>query len=171
MSRARCQWHLETAVNQQALVELSACYAYHALWAHFARDDVAMPNVAAFFKKSSDEEREHAHKFMEYQISRGGRVALNTIPQPDLAIPSDSSDVLCAFEMALQLEKEVDKHIRILHAEAVDDPHLAGFLESEFLGEQVQAIQMLAQCVAQLTRISGDGAGLLEWDRALKLYL
>ena len=57
MSRARCIWNHEGAVNQQIGTEFAASHAYHALWAHFARDDVAMPKVAAFFKKASDEER------------------------------------------------------------------------------------------------------------------
>ena len=118
MSRARCIWNHEAAVNQQIGTEFAASHAYHALWAHFARDDVAMPKVAA-------------------------------------------------FEIALQLEKDVNECILRLHAAAGDDPAFSDFLESEFVGEQVDAIQELAGYVAQLTRIAGDGAGLLEWDRAL----
>ena len=35
---------------------------------HFTRDDVAYPGFAKYFQKNSDEEREHAQKFMEYQV-------------------------------------------------------------------------------------------------------
>ena len=35
---------------------------------YFSRDDVAFPGFAKYFKKNSDEEREHAQKFMEYQV-------------------------------------------------------------------------------------------------------
>ena len=32
---------------------------------HYERDDVALPGMAKFFRKNSDEEREHAQKFMK----------------------------------------------------------------------------------------------------------
>ena len=46
---------------------------------YFDRDDVALKGFHKFFKESSDEEREHAEKFMKYQNMRGGRVVLQTI--------------------------------------------------------------------------------------------
>ena len=35
---------------------------------YFSRDDVALHGFAKYFKTNSDEEREHAQKFMEYQV-------------------------------------------------------------------------------------------------------
>jgi ferritin len=46
---------------------------------YFDRDDVALPGFSKFFKKSSDEEREHAEKLMKYQNKRGGRIVLQDI--------------------------------------------------------------------------------------------
>ena len=46
---------------------------------YFDRDDVALPGFASFFKKASDEEREHAEKLMKFQNQRGGRVVLQDI--------------------------------------------------------------------------------------------
>ena len=46
---------------------------------YFERDDVALPGFYKFFKKSSDEEREHAEKFMKYQNQRGGRIVFQNI--------------------------------------------------------------------------------------------
>jgi ferritin heavy chain len=46
---------------------------------YFERDDVALPGFAKFFKKSSDEEREHAEKLMNFQNKRGGRIVLQDI--------------------------------------------------------------------------------------------
>ena len=36
---------------------------------YFSRDDVALHGFAKYFKTNSDEEREHAQKFMEYQVA------------------------------------------------------------------------------------------------------
>ena len=46
---------------------------------YFDRDDVALPGFAKYFKDASDEEREHAEKFMKYQNKRGGRIVLQDI--------------------------------------------------------------------------------------------
>lgn len=43
------------------------------------RDDVALDNFASYFRKASEEEREHAEKLMKYQNQRGGRIVLKAI--------------------------------------------------------------------------------------------
>ncbi|KAF3579285.1 hypothetical protein DY000_02035690 [Brassica cretica] len=50
-------------------VEYNLSYVYHAMYAYFDRDNVALKGLAKFFKESSVEEREHAEKLMEYQAS------------------------------------------------------------------------------------------------------
>ncbi len=45
-------------------IEYNVSYVYHALWAYFDRDNVALPGLAAFFKAGSVEEREHAELLM-----------------------------------------------------------------------------------------------------------
>ena len=43
-------------------------YVYHALYAYFSRDNVALPGFAAFFKDGSEEERGHAELLMDFQV-------------------------------------------------------------------------------------------------------
>ncbi|KAL0450977.1 UNVERIFIED_CONTAM: Ferritin-1, chloroplastic [Sesamum latifolium] len=57
----------EAAINEQINVEYCVSYVYHALYAYFDRDNVALKGLAKFFKEGSQEEREHAEKLMEYQ--------------------------------------------------------------------------------------------------------
>ena len=45
----------------------------------FERDDVALPGFHKFFKHASEEEKEHAEKFMKYQNKRGGRIVLQDV--------------------------------------------------------------------------------------------
>jgi len=40
---------------------------------------VALPGLHKFFKKQSDEERDHAEEIMKYQNQRGGRVVLVSV--------------------------------------------------------------------------------------------
>ncbi|KAG9146259.1 hypothetical protein Leryth_007954 [Lithospermum erythrorhizon] len=72
----------ESAINEQINVEYNVSYVYHAMYAYFDRDNVALKGLAKFFKESSDEEREHAQKLMEYQNKRGGKVKLQSILMP-----------------------------------------------------------------------------------------
>ena len=64
----------EALINKQINLELRANYVYLSMAYYFHRDDQALHGFAKFFKKSSDEEREHAEKLMEYQNMRGGTI-------------------------------------------------------------------------------------------------
>ena len=99
-SQIRMNYHeaCEAGVNKQINMELYASYVYmsmvcypHDYLAYFAltasnvqayyfdREDVAFKGMHKFFLKASNEEREHAQKFMDYQNKRGGRIVLQNI--------------------------------------------------------------------------------------------
>ena len=42
-----------------AAQQYGVSYTYHAMWAYFSRDDVALPGLAAWFAACSLEERDH----------------------------------------------------------------------------------------------------------------
>lgn len=159
----------EAAINQQINVEYNVSYAYHAMYAYFDRDNVALKGMAKFFKESSEEEREHAEKFMEYQNKRGGRVKLHPIMVPLSEYDhAEKGDALYAMELALALEKLTNDKLLSLHRVATEnnDPQLADFVETEYLGEQVESIKKIAEYVAQLRRV-GKGHGVWHFDQAL----
>lgn len=159
----------EAALNEQINVEYNVSYVYHALFAYFDRDNVALNGLAKFFKESSDEERDHAEKLMEYQNKRGGRVKLQSIVMPLSEFDhEEKGDALYAMELALSLEKLVNEKLLNLHAVANEhnDPQLADFVESEFLSEQVEAIKKISEYVAQLRRV-GKGHGVWHFDQML----
>ncbi|KAJ3366984.1 Stores iron in a soluble, non-toxic, readily available form [Allomyces javanicus] len=168
MSIARQNYHdaCIEGLNQQINMELKASHIYLSLHAYFSRDNIALPGLAHFFKESSDEEREHAQKMIDYQIARGGKVVLQSIAAPEIEWQSAKN----AMEFTLQLEKEVNKSLLQLHAVADQnsDPHMADFIESEFLGEQVEAIKKISDFLTQLNRVGADGLGLYLWDKDLQ---
>ena len=73
MSAVRQNFHedCEAAINKQINLELYASYCYQSMAMYYDRDDVALPGFSAYFKHNSDEEREHAEKFMKYLNKRG----------------------------------------------------------------------------------------------------
>ncbi|KAG5386207.1 hypothetical protein BRARA_I03852 [Brassica rapa] len=159
----------EAAVNEQINVEYNVSYVYHALYAYFDRDNVALKGLAKFFKDSSVEERDHAEMLMEYQNKRGGRVKLQPMVMPQSEFDhAEKGDALYAMELALSLEKLVNEKLLNVHSVASknDDVQLADFIESEFLNEQVEAIKKISEYVAQLRRL-GKGHGTWHFDQGL----
>ncbi|XWS56772.1 hypothetical protein CRYUN_Cryun09bG0114200 [Craigia yunnanensis] len=169
LARQRFADECEAAINEQINVEYNVSYAYHAMFAYFDRDNVALKGLAKFFKESSLEEREHAEKLMEYQNKRGGKVKLQSILMPLSEFDhSEKGDALYAMELALSLEKLTNEKLLNLHsvAERNHDLQLTDFVESEFLAEQVEAIKKISEYVAQLRRV-GKGHGVWHFDQML----
>ncbi|KAL4574996.1 hypothetical protein LXL04_021836 [Taraxacum kok-saghyz] len=169
LARQKYDDESEASINEQINVEYNVSYVYHALYAYFDRDNVALKGLAKFFKESSEEEREHAEKFMEYQNKRGGKVKLNSIIMPLSEFDhEEKGDALYAMELALSLEKLTNEKLLNLHevANRNNDVQLSDFVDSEFLGEQVEAIKKISEYVAQLRRV-GKGHGVWHFDQML----
>ncbi|KAL3531655.1 hypothetical protein ACH5RR_005176 [Cinchona calisaya] len=170
LARQRYSDECEMAINEQINVEYCVSYAYHSMYAYFDRDNIALKGLAKFFKESSEEEREHAEKLMKYQNVRGGRVKLLPLKEPPSEFEHvEKGDALYAMEIALSLEKLTNEKLLNLHsvADSNNDPQMADFIESEFLGEQVEAIKKIAEYVTQL-RMVGKGHGTWHFDQKLQ---
>ena len=153
----------EAAINKQINMELEASYTYQAMALYFDRHDVALPGFAKFYKKSSEEERDHAEKLMKYQNKRGGRVTYAEVKAPKTEYGSG----LESLEFTLKLEKDVNASLLTLHGVATEhnDAHLADYLESEFLNEQVESISKLGEYITKLKRAGPTGLGEYLFDK------
>jgi len=165
VSQVRQNFHAESeaAINRQINLELYASYVYLSLYGHFERDDVALKGFAKFFKKQSDEEREHAEKLMKYQNMRGGRIVLQDLKKPE---KDEWGTCEQAMQSALNLEKSVNQALLDVHAIAVrhNDVQMTDFLEGEYLKEQVESIKQIADYCAILKRV-GPGVGEYLFDK------
>jgi len=137
----------EDQMNQQIKAELKAGYSYLAMSQYFSRNDVNLPNIAKFFKKSSDEEMGHAQSFIDYQNKRGGTCTFFDLPAFNIPTPFPAQ---CAFEEALKLEEEVYDELLKTHDSDPNDPELQDFIASEYLHEQVESINELKGYIANL---------------------
>ncbi|KAL8176837.1 UNVERIFIED_CONTAM: hypothetical protein K2H54_039242 [Gekko kuhli] len=163
-SQIRQNYHreCEAAVNRMVNMELYASYVYLSMASYFDRDDVALRNVAEFFRSQSREEQEHADKLLRFQSQRGGRVLLQDIKKPERDAWGTTLD---AMEAALQLEKNVNQALLELHRLASDqkDPHFCDFLETHYLDEQVKAMKVLGDYITNLRRLGASQGGLGEY--------
>ncbi|XP_057829788.1 ferritin-2, chloroplastic [Cryptomeria japonica] len=168
-ARQRFDGACEAALNEQINVEYNVSYIYHALFAYFDRDNVALPGFAKYFKDASDEERDHAVKLMQYQNIRGGKVKLQSILMPVMEFDHpEKGDALYAMELALSLEKLNNEKLLRLHSVAAqcNDAQMTDFIEGNFLAKQVEDIKKVSEYVAQLRRI-GKGHGVWHFDKML----
>ena len=157
----------EIIVNEQILVEYWASLQYHLMWSYFDQSSVGLENIALFFKKSSDEEREHAHNFMKYQNLRGGKVIITKLDEVDLNyLETDTNDVIASFKKALDMEQKVYKSLLNVHkvSEEQNDPQFSDFIESEYLDEQVSAINEISKYIAKLERIGENSHGIYHFN-------
>ncbi|XP_074642660.1 soma ferritin-like isoform X2 [Tubulanus polymorphus] len=160
----------EQKINEQIHEELKASDIYLSMAAYFKRFDVSLRGFEQFFKASSDEERGHAKKFMDYQNRRGGIVKSTTQNElPSQVKNGDWFGALEATKQALDLEKVVLEKLKAVHKCGADndDANLQDFIESEFLTEQYESIEELSNMVTKLTRL-GCGVGLHMFDEELK---
>ncbi|XP_058075111.1 ferritin-3, chloroplastic-like [Magnolia sinica] len=169
LARHKFSQDSEASINEQINVEYNVSYVYHAMFAYFDRDNIALKGLAKFFKEASDEEREHAIKLMEYQNKRGGRVKLQSIVMPVTEFDHpEKGDALYAMELALSLEKLTNEKLLNLHtvAERCNDVQMMEFIEGGYLAEQVDSIKKISEYVAQLRRV-GKGHGVWHFDQIL----
>ncbi|KAK3828159.1 MAG: ferritin-like superfamily [Benniella sp.] len=155
----------EEGLNTQINQELQASQTYLALSAWAGNANQSLPGLEKFFRESAEAERKRVQKLIDYQNRRGGKVVLASIQ----AVESDWSSARNAIESTLQLEKDVNKSLLLLHKTAEDnnDYQLCDFIESGYLLEQNQSVKKIADLVNQLNRVSGDGLGLYLWDQNL----
>ena len=146
---------LEAALNAQLGGELYSSHLYLSMSAYCGSAN--MPGAAHWFRMQAAEEREHALKFFDHIVDRGGRVALGAIGIP----PTEFASLLDAFEQALQAERDVSAAIDRLAAMAVAQGDFAAqaFLQW-FVTEQVEE-EKQADEVVQTLRVIGDNAATL----------
>ncbi|XP_013791246.1 soma ferritin-like [Limulus polyphemus] len=155
-----------SAIQRQINEEMHASLVYMNMAAHFGSNSVGRKGFSTFFKHSSDEEREHAQKLIDYINKRSGKVIALDIKMPNKDTWENGME---ALEDALNMEKHVNNKLHHIHHMAdrlCNDPHMMDFIEGEFLTEQVISINELKTYTSQLGAMN-DGMGEYLFDRQL----
>ena len=141
---------LADLINEQIAHELIASNQYLQLATYF--DGQALRKLSGFFYKQSEEEREHALKFVHYMTEVGGDVRILEIP----AANYDVSSAEQAFQMSLDWEKEVTRRIYAMMDQAISDKDYASqaFLQW-YVTEQVEEESSM-ETMLQVVRKAGE---------------
>lgn len=142
---------LEEAVNRQVGREMGASLQYLAIAAHF--DRLSLKQLARFFYRQSDEEREHAMKFLHFVIDAGGAVRLPEIPAPRAEFGTARE---CA-QLSLDWETEVTKQIYdLVDCAQQDKNYIALRFLDWFVTEQLEEVRLMDELLSIIDRAGED---------------
>lgn len=139
------------AFNQQIGNELGASLQYISIASYF--DGETLPQLAGFFYRQSEEEREHAMRFVKFINEVGGKVKIPALPAPDSGFASADD----AVGKALAWEEEVTRQIYDLVEIAKADRSYVGvrFLDW-FVEEQLEEVSTMGSLLAVIRRAGPD---------------
>ncbi len=136
--------------NVQIKSEFSASAQYVAIAVYF--DEMGLGELANFFFRQSEEEREHAMKFIHFMLESEAKPLIPGVP--DLRNTFDSpSD---AVQFALNQERKVTDEINNLVDIAIrEGDHAANNFLQWFVTEQVEEIDTMSTLL-QTIKLAGD---------------
>jgi ferritin len=142
---------LVAAFNQQIGNEMGASMQYVVLASYF--DSETLPELAKFFYRQADEEREHAMRFVKFVVDVGGRVEIPAIPAPKANFKSAEE----AAQLALDWEKQVTQQIYgLLDVAAADGNHIARRFLDWFVDEQLEEMTTMGSLLQVIQRAGKD---------------
>ena len=153
---------MQDAMNEQINKELFSSYLYLSMAAHFESKSLA--GFAHWMRIQEAEEREHAMKFYEFIIERGGQVVLKAIEAP----ATEWSSNLELFREVAAHEAKVTASINALYELALaEKDYPAQVMLQWFINEQVEEEKNAAEIVANLELIEERGTAVLMLDHRL----
>lgn len=149
------------ALSEQITLELESSIVY--LQLAITLEDHDLPGMASWMRLQSDEERDHAAKFIEHVTDRGARPQIGPIGAPE-AVDS----IIGAFEASLAHEEKVSESIRDLYRLATGEGDIDAIpLLHWFIEEQIEEEATVSEILGRLKMIGEDGGGLLRLDAEL----
>lgn len=153
---------MQDAFVDQINEELFSSYLYLSMAAWFESKN--FHGMAKWMQVQAEEEREHAMKFFDQIVERGGRVKLAAIKEPQF----EWKNPLDAFQGAFAHEQHITKRINDLTDLAVKEKdHASQIFLQWFVKEQVEEEAHADEIVHKLEFIGEAGHGLYMIDREL----
>lgn len=139
------------AINQQIGNEFSAMLQYTAIAAHF--DSETLPELAQFFHRQAEEEKDHAHRFIKYLVDIGAKVVIPAIgaPIPTFNFAED------AVKLSLEQEKQVTAQVnQLVHIAKDEKDYTSDNFLQWFVSEQLEEVASMEDLLRVVQR-AGEG--------------
>ena len=153
---------LQDAINRHINAELYSSYLYLSMSTYC--DSIDLPGFAHWMRIQSQEEYDHAMKFVDYLQDRDSRVTLLPIEQP----PVEYDSVEDVMRQTLAHEQHVSVLINDLYGVAVGAADYASQIMLQwFITEQVEEEKTARDVIAALEMVKGRSDALLLLDREM----
>lgn len=153
---------MQSALNAQINAEMWSAYLYLSM--SMAAADKGLKGVANWFAIQFKEEQDHAQIFINYVLSRGGRVLL----EPIAAVDTEWESALAMFEQTLSHEQKVTSLINDLYNLAIEEKdHATRSMLTWFIDEQVEEEDSARDIIDQLRMIECNKLGLYMIDKEM----
>jgi ferritin len=151
---------IQSAINDQIKAEFDSFYLYLAMASFCEANN--FKGFAAWFRKQAEEEKEHAYKFYNYLVDRGGRVALKGLDTP----PVDFGTMQNVYQQTLDHERIVTGRINKIYQLAVDEKDFATQEHLNwFVKEQVEEEASATEILEQIKMTDNRPGNLMYLDR------
>ena len=147
---------LVEAMNRQIRSEFSASQQYIAIAIYF--DAESLVELANFFYRQSEEERQHAMKFVRFLLEAGARPIIPDLPE----FRNEFADAADAVQFALDQEIKVTDQINDLVTLSIaEQDHISNNFLQWFVTEQVEEVDTMTTLL-QTIKHAGSSVLLVE---------
>lgn len=154
---------VQDALNQQIVREMFSSNLYLSMAAFYNEKNLA--GFANWMHIQAQEEMQHALKFFDYIIDRGGKVVISEIKAPQ----SEWPDIKKPFADALEHEQLISQHINDLADLAISEKdHATSSFLQWFIDEQVEEEATTSEIVERLDLVGDSKGAMFMMDNELK---
>ena len=139
------------AMNDQIQSEFHASSQYVAMAIYF--DEQGLPDLAQFFYRQAEEEREHAMKFVHFMLETGAKPLIPGVPDVRNAFEDAADVVQTGLNQELMVTDQINNLMRIASEE--NDFISSNFLQW-FVEEQVEEVDTFSTLLQTIQHAAGN---------------
>jgi ferritin len=148
---------MNAALNAQVGHEFGASLQYVQIATYFDRE--GLPTLANHFYKQSEEEREHAMKFVRFIADAAGEVAIPAIPAPQSTFKSAEEAVRKSVDWEVSVTKQING---LMDLAIKDNDHITRNFLNWFMEEQLEEVSSMETLLSMVRRAGESGLLFVE---------
>ena len=148
---------MNAALNTQVGHEFGASLQYVQIATYF--DGEGLPTLARHFYRQSEEEREHAMKFVRFIADAAGQVEIPAIAAPQATFKSAEEAVRKSVDWEVNMTKQINA---LMDLAIKDNDHITRNFLNWFMEEQLEEVSSMETLLSMVRRAGESGLLFVE---------
>ncbi len=148
---------LQAALNEQIGNEFAASLQYVAIASHFDGED--LKELAGFFYRQAEEERDHAMKIVRFVVDADGSVQIPAVPAPRVGFRGAEEGVAHALAGEEKVTAQIYQLVEIANQDA---NYIAVRFLDWFVNEQFEEVSTMSSLLSVVRRAGEQHLLLVE---------